>query len=702
MFDRSKRKSFLFFGASSQDQKQKSPGTNGDRYSANTKAITQPRPLNKNPLNSNHSLTDDAKDSLSNLRSSSDFMSHEAEQQEHMPLRQSTIGRRRPPPPVDIGSILTSAGSQRSASTAKSALEKDETTSSASAIEGRSIKSPQDFSKTPESAEVYQGTNIEEFQPSHQRQKSEVEQLVDHLDDFIHQSTFDVRSSPHSVDGDSVIPQLDTKTDVPSDNESSKNVSPLYGNLSAKLSAIELDDNHSKGEQSSDDQFSYNESLNEEIEASESQKDTAASSLSDVGGIQPSSRFIVTNANEAYESEPEEGFVDLQEYEAGCDQLTENEAADASADENHLYQMMQGSEYERRKFRVVNEEKPNFYFNDSTSEEENHSHRNTDTNSITTSLARRNSESSSAKGGLSSLPSNGDSHHSSLLESKSIDNDTINTANSKMGLKKTGTKGTIPDKNVRLISSYVEELRLLYFPTSNSLQLPPDLPYALKNKNSLEQPQNIKVTIRTSTRQVGIKHGKAKQKLLSLETTKEEEEGEESGSNSIAGLKFNSESTKVDHTKEFHTLFKKDEKISEADQDILDDIPGDEAYDSDDLMAPLRENPEQRIHYEVSQTRLKRSDTVSSYFTRNAGRMRSGTLDVSYTPQLPLDLRKYDNNDETQKTSNNISENNGTPLKASRPVIDEDDDDYEFDSSDFVYYQGSVGNGLRITNPDSD
>ena len=134
-------------------------------------------------------------------------------------------------------------------------------------------------------------------------------------------------------------------------------------------------------------------------------------------------------------------------------------------------------------------------------------------------------------------------------------------------------------------------------------------------------------------------------------------------------------------------MFSKDEKISAEDQEILDDIPGDEAYDSDDLMAPLRENKAQRIHSDSSQTRLKRSDTISSYFTRNAGRIRSGTLDNTYSPQLPLDIRKYTSTDD----------NDAEILPTAK-----EQDDYELDAADFGYYQGNEGSGLHITNPDSD
>lgn len=75
------------------------------------------------------------------------------------------------------------------------------------------------------------------------------------------------------------------------------------------------------------------------------------------------------------------------------------------------------------------------------------------------------------------------------------------------------------------------------------------MPVALKQKNNLIQPKNIKVKLRTSSKQIGIKHGKVKQKLLALETRNEESDG------TATGLK---NKINVDHTKEFHKLLGKE------------------------------------------------------------------------------------------------------------------------------------------------
>ncbi|CAI4038108.1 hypothetical protein SMKI_04G4480 [Saccharomyces mikatae IFO 1815] len=239
------------------------------------------------------------------------------------------------------------------------------------------------------------------------------------------------------------------------------------------------------------------------------------------------------------------------------------------------------------------------------------------------------------------------------------------------------------EKSVPLVSSYVEELRLKYYKTSNFLQAPPNLPVALKQKNNLIQPKNIKVKLRTSSKQIGIKHGKVKQKLLALETRNED-------TNEIgAGLKNN---INVDHTKEFHKLLGKENEagsiLKEGEaylgqpEDYLKDIPGDEAYNSDDIMAPLREKKGQSS----STDSVSRSNTVVSYYTRSQNRMRSGTLDNDYVnrQKLPTHISLQDYRDSNTKSD--ITRQNSTSTT-------------ESDAIDLSY---SLGRGLRVANPDSD
>lgn len=237
------------------------------------------------------------------------------------------------------------------------------------------------------------------------------------------------------------------------------------------------------------------------------------------------------------------------------------------------------------------------------------------------------------------------------------------------------------DTNVSMVSSYVEELRLKYYTTSNFLEAPPNLPLALKQKNNLVQSRNVKVTIRTSSKQIGIKHGRVKQKLLALETTNEEG----TGSDSIEFVK--NKNKIVDHTKEFHELMnRKDEVNNKIEGDDLDsylnDIPGDDAYNSDDAMAPLRETDDQK-------NTLTRNNTNVSYYTKNKRRLRSGTLDNSYAylQKLPskISIKAYQNAEEKEQMTE-------MGVEESRSI---GDDNYTTDN-EFEYKKG-----LHIVNPDS-
>lgn len=254
-------------------------------------------------------------------------------------------------------------------------------------------------------------------------------------------------------------------------------------------------------------------------------------------------------------------------------------------------------------------------------------------------------------------------------------------------VKSNSTSVTSPkrEKPVRLVSSYVEELRLKYYKTSNFLQAPPNLPLSLKQKNNVIQPKNVKVRIRTSSKQIGIKHGRMKQKLLSLETTNEEPKND-----TIPGLTFGN--TSIDHTKEFHRLLNKEnnphglENISDHSDDFLNDIPGDEAYNSDDAMAPLREK---RDHGQKKAKEINRSDTVVSYFTRSQNRFRSGTLEAGYVNK--------------QKLPQNISIDDYIQGEENRDKISSVQSTDSIGSTHNSLLENHLSNGgLHIANPDSD
>ncbi|KAG0668907.1 hypothetical protein C6P45_004257 [Maudiozyma exigua] len=240
------------------------------------------------------------------------------------------------------------------------------------------------------------------------------------------------------------------------------------------------------------------------------------------------------------------------------------------------------------------------------------------------------------------------------------------------------TKTLKAEKPSRLVSSYVEELRLKYCKTSNFLEAPPNLPASLKQKNNLIQPKNIRVAIRTSSKQVGIKHGRVKQKLLTLETNTDDNKS--LGSSNISS---------IDHTKEFHKLLGKEEALEEEDEnnseEYLNEIPGDEAYDSEDCMAPLRE----KRGMTNNNNGVTRSNTTVSYYTRLQNRPRSGTVDrmKSYNYKLPTNIL-----DDYNQSQQNKNKENSTKRTVSTKS-------YESTALGDIYLNDG---GLFVANPDRD
>jgi len=335
----------------------------------------------------------------------------------------------------------------------------------------------------------------------------------------------------------------------------------------------------------------------------------------------------------------------------------------------------------RRRFRVVNEDRPTFYapFDEdsdvSSFESRNSSHKNTDgepgipeayetplespilQDSIAESIIETTDSRITSSIDLTSsdyqVPDNTRSLHAELLRSRdgleSIEDSSINKLPETPNSKSARSESPVHDRTLksekpaRLVSSYVEELRLKYYKTSNFLEAPPNLPSSLKQKNNLIQPKNIRVAIRTSSKQVGIKHGRVKQKLLALEAN--------TGDNKSLG---SSNIGVIDHTKEFHKLLGKDDVVPEEDEnaseEYLNEIPGDDAYDSDDWMAPLREKKGVSKPSDVT-----RSNTTVSYYTRLQNRPRSGTVDKmkSYNYKLPTNILDEYNADQEKKNDEN-------------------------------------------------
>ncbi|SCU93830.1 LAFA_0F18426g1_1 [Lachancea sp. 'fantastica'] len=564
----------------------------------------------------------------------------------------------------------------------------------------------------------------------HQRKKSDIDELMDHLDQFGNESqlTYGEESSigPFSSSDHYDTPSLNIASGSIDQEgylrDNSRDDSD-YGKSSSELASKRTDDRLRKSLSSvdnedkieDDDRFSFANSQVESVmelqQLSFNNEPKMAS-----GNYRNSQEKIGHEQTSKTEQHSIEG------------PFTDSEASSS----NYFYGDDQSFTDRPRQFRVVNEHRPNFTLNDgSSTTTDNESftstpalpssakhHTKVDQPPLITTLPTITPSPPSMSEGLDhEMSSSGslplldkDLSPRSVPESEFTIQDQFSQPQETARLPSPRRNGT--DKSVKLVSGYVEELRLKYFPTSNSLQPPPNLPFVLKTKNSLEQPQNIKVKIRTSSKQIGIKHGKAKQKLLSLETAKEEEE--ETDSAMKVRDKNSSVSTEVDHTREFHDLLNKSTSGTnllfggrqtqngdiensysmEGDDLYLQNIPGDEAYDSDDVMAPLRDRGDHKAPlrfagaHEGDQRRMggtngriNRSDTVTSYFTRqNINRIRSGTLDTDYI--------------------NTVHKGFDPTLRDQIAAENSSDDELSVQTSNPAYLQSTFNGGLHVTNQD--
>ncbi|AEY94946.1 FABL113Wp [Eremothecium gossypii FDAG1] len=493
--------------------------------------------------------------------------------------------------------------------------------------------------------------------PTHRRHISEVDELVDHLDNFINRATDSPLASP--LGGEDLDPMrrgffaIDTKTSSQGNFSNLDSpiaaVSPL--DLQLRTNALEGAKSHTTGTNTTSSASNTHCHIDTEgdIESACDQFSYATSTVS-AGEIQ----------QVAYGSMS--GTIPLMTHLGSTD--------NGKSPYRNVSEKLVASP---KQFRVVNEDKAHFYLNDTT-EDESSVH--------TTEPVYHDSISEFNEKFRYPSPQHGENAQSSVTSHSGFytppqrpqsthEEPQLKSAFAGFGQRKEPVvRSRKPlDKNVRLVSSYVEELRLKYFPTSNSLQPPPSLPIALKTRNNLELPQNIKVRIRTSSKQIGIKHGKAKQKLLSLETANEDEEEQD---------------IKVDHTKEFRALLGR-ERSADAPGAVLEP-PDDEVYGVNDLMAPLHDPMDDS--FLRSGYKLKRSDTVTSYFTKNIARLRSGTLEqeYSYSAQLPVTM---------------------TPIsRSSYPMGDQDTVKHtslrRSESPDFTTYSSNYTSGLKVANPDSD
>lgn len=366
----------------------------------------------------------------------------------------------------------------------------------------------------------------------------------------------------------------------------------------------------------------------------------------------------------------------------------------------------------RRNFRIANEDHPTFYIKDDISTTDN------DASTIQTTETEKEHENEnipliddvtydSPTSPLVPIPqtvlppdmtvfqsdsSTKNKSISTLPSGNSTDNITLTSGEKslKSSQSLTGTSLKSTEKTSKLVSGYVEELRLKYFQTSNFLQAPPNLPLALKQKNNLIQPKNIKVKIRTNTKQVGIKHGRVKQKLLSFETNGVEDK-------SMNFKKGRNNNNAVDHTKEFHDFFNKENSqlentnIANIKEDgsgsypfdsesvYMKEIPGDEAYNSDDIMAPLREKK--------GANSVTRNNTVVSYYTRSKNRMDEST-DL---PDLPTNIPIERYKSHKKKSADSKTEKGRSRSDSGASI-----------NTQLLTTKVSGIIGLHVANPDSD
>lgn len=729
-----RRRSFFLFGnvnLGRSDQIAKSTNANR-RKSLSSKQNSTKRPLERQPLNNKNPFLDNSTPTSSVAVQHDSTPGNEQVLTSQVPTKQvstnvlepekranrnpflnessfpSTPGTkmrvRKPPPPIDLSAIRV-----LTQSTPQDTVPAKDRSQPSSAEE--TLKST---SHSPIKTPVPSKVSLQK----HRRQRSEAEKLVDDLEEYImqHEDSKSLDLNAGDVEKLSESDHDNLSTDE-SSSEPSAYVEPLnlgLGDVNGEISFTRGSlQSRSDAELDMDtDRFSFTDSLNDKSVNSIQQV-----AMSEVTGAAPILMNLhygspsVNSGNDGRSSvSVRSAFRDANAKPFSVDghfSSSEDEFQEVAQQSVSRLPTQSGGSSPKRAFRVVNEDRPQFYLqtadnttvsttdSTTTDDDDDDDHDQELGAHGATSDAFRHSQrvenpATSVSPVLSYTSSRVEGKDGSQEINKAFEADTLTplqefnnigslldagalTVTEEDAIDKSTSVGNVavcspaihsnpslksghsnyttssgsskPDKTVRLVSSYVEELRLKYYRSSNFLAAPPNLPISLKQKNNLIQPKNIKVRIRTSSKQIGIKHGGAKQKLLSLETANEDS-GESYSSASKNRIN-------VDHTKEFHDLLAKESQTntsneatdlqnpSKNDDYYLRDIPGDDAYDSDDAMAPLRERNGSRSSQSVG-----RSNTVVSYYTKNQRRFRSGTLDNGYAhlQDLPtdIDIRDYE------------------------------------------------------------
>ncbi|QLQ81918.1 hypothetical protein HG537_0G01720 [Torulaspora globosa] len=725
-----RRRSFFLFGSVNlgKSDSTTNPSHVKQHDSSVLKHIPAKGALDKKPLNNKNPFVDNSSIDNTKIKTEENTVKHSLNIDSancSIPVSNARMRARKPPPPIDMESIriLTQTAFQENTTKYLSQTSStDETLKSAS-------NSP---AKTP--------VPIQMNGNQHRRQRSEAEKLVDDLDEYI---KLHENSGPFDSEADESKnwPQIDAdqissehSSDVPSTCVEPLDITP--DNQNASATSFQEGRSEVESEQGGDS-FSFTGSL-----TCQSVNSIQQIAMSEFAGAAPVSMNLhygsLSISSSNHSGSPVNASVAGGKGSASSDdEFREAEQQFASELPLDETSSQSGSKTPKRVFRVVNEDRAHFYLDngdnttfstsDNTTADEEEGRfelkdqpilrldAGPEIDKLLTPVSPALSYSSSQHGASdkSNLEPNNQavsdeldnigllldagaltvtSHEDSGNISRQANNSINQTAvHNNQSLKRedsnctTSTVSSKPDKTVRLVSSYVEELRLKYYRSSNFLAAPPDLPISLKQKNNLIQPKNIKVKIRTSSKQIGIKHGGAKQKLLSLETANEH------SINNFSSAKFNGGTNRVnvDHTKEFHDLLAKEpptnssKKANEPeftkhdDDYYLENIPGDDAYDSDDAMAPLRKDT----------SSIARNNTVVSYYTKNQRRFRSGTLDNGYAhlQDLPTNITVKDY-EEDESLNINDSEN------------------FISDDSSSITPALSYGKGqsLHVANPDAD
>ncbi|KAH7583385.1 Hypothetical protein J6896_04006 [Nakaseomyces glabratus] len=570
--------------------------------------------------------------------------------------------------------------------------------------------------------EVQINTNI----TGHKRQKSEAEKLVDDIDSYMNNQSLSPESIDEKALSPSqdILPPI---LGIDSERIDTNSIlDSLYSNVPPLTVEpnTEKDDDMRSEEEKSYSNFSFVPDVEDDdsksgLESLESDRHEGSPVMLQ-DDVSNEDILRVVNADSSYHSSSSSSSISSSSSVAGLNcsysSVAEVNNEVKSFESSHynsetLIQQQTTASNEARTLRVVNEDRPSFYLQATNTNDDdtttvssasfgplkplqnNYSEidskdvtpnifsnmstipnadtsTSTETSSANMSTPKAYKSTTSTPLGTISAASESFTTPTNLHNEKEAQVDTESGISARSSMdKNSGISNNIisprSENTFRLVSSYLEEIRLKYNPTSNFLEPPPNLPISIKQKNNLIQPKNIRVKLRTNAKQIGIKHGRVKQKLLTLETANENTNDTKRSSSSFPNTPTGSV---IDHTKEFRNLLHKntdkdvDQSSETGSEDYLDEIPGDEAYDSDDAMAPLREKKSRTA---TTDNTVTRSNTVVSYYTRKKNKLGSGYNEEEASEHaLPSKLSMLDYANAETKAKRGRSESRASQLSA--------------------------------------